>query len=773
LHRPECHVLVALTLLAGCATTPAPAPERLLEPLARPVARPPEAADHTAAELAAASLAGDLTTARELLDQLAAELTRERAMLAESAPSDAEILESDTGRTALLPLAIDLTNAAANDPRVYRGATRELLSRDDLNPAHRARLEQAADDDPLQLADRRVRDRYESLFAQAFNTVSAPLGRSLLTGYTTAPFEIAMSIVHYLARTLERPAVDVRERQALDHWRGFLERYPDAPEAASVRERANETQDDIDQMQRDRYAQAAERAFEYDQIFLARAHARRAKLHAADDADLDALTARIEQRAAEREDKRFAAMAADPDTELLDWDRLDLIRAVWLESPEPLGDRLYREIARAPDSPLNDEFEFALATTQAERGAESAAWERLDTLAREDPTRSNMARHAAVLVFNPWQNPHHAFERELVRGRERAVSTEVLGHYALGPRYRALPEELAYLIDAPLIARRALSTPIRMLLSPLSTAPRQDYRRGAAIVGYRYLDRFPGGEYSREQIAWLFDYEVDRGNSLAALRLADAMPEFDPQERAALAELAADQQLQGAVRAGRRDHRAQMLRGVAIEFPDSIAGRDAGQLARREADEATPQRIRLTRGFLRENPRVAGPHGLAIEPALTDGELRNGELHPRGVTFLGGRILEIALVARSGDQDGEPEIVRTEISAARLARSVALIEESATLGVQLDSDDELGMDGSRDQYFERARLGLTNDIDPRPTAESTYVYQGMAERYGLVRGRDSLLPFDLVLQGSVSNLGLGAFPRWREPELTPDAFLYR
>ena len=49
----------------------------------------------------------------------------------------------------------------------------------------------------------------------------------------------------------------------------------------------------------------------------------------------------------------------------------------------------------------------------------------------------------------------------------------------------------------------------------------------------------------------------------------------------------------------------------------------------------------------------------------------------------------------------------------------------------------------------------------------------MAERYGLVRGRDSILPFDLVLQGSVTNLGLGAFPRWREPELTPDAFLYR
>jgi hypothetical protein len=518
---------------------------------------------------------------------------------------------------------------------------------------------------------------------------------------------------------------------------------------------------------------AAERALQHDQPRIARLHAERAQLHAPDDADVEALIARIARRAIQRDIERASAVAASTDREPADSDRLELLQAVWLESPDQLGNHLRSELARAPDSPLADELEFALATTQIERGAESESWERLDAVARREPDRSNMARHAAVLVFDSWQNPHQAFERELVRSRERAVSTEVLGRYASGPRYQALPEELAYLIDAPLIARQALSTPIRMLLSALGGPPARDHRRGAAIVGYRYLDRFPGGEYTREQVAWLFEYESNRGNALAALRLADAIPEFDPQERAALAEQAADQQLAGAVRAGRRDHRAQMLRGVALDFPDSLAGRDAGQLARREAEEATPQRIRLTRGFLRENPQIAGPHGLAIEPSLTDGELHNGELHPRGVTFLGGRILEIALVARSGDEDGEPELVRTEIGAARLARSVSLVEEAATLGVQLDSDDEVGTDGSRDRYFERARLGLTDDIDPRPTAESTYVYQGMAERYGLVRGRDSILPFDLVLQGSVTNLGLGAFPRWREPELTPDAFLYR
>jgi len=49
----------------------------------------------------------------------------------------------------------------------------------------------------------------------------------------------------------------------------------------------------------------------------------------------------------------------------------------------------------------------------------------------------------------------------------------------------------------------------------------------------------------------------------------------------------------------------------------------------------------------------------------------------------------------------------------------------------------------------------------------------MRERYGVVRGRESILPFDLVFQGSFSDFQLGAYPRWRPPEETPDAFLYR
>ena len=205
------------------------------------------------------------------------------------------------------------------------------------------------------------------------------------------------------------------------------------------------------------------------------------------------------------------------------------------------------------------------------------------------------------------------------------------------------------------------------------------------------------------------------------------------------------------------------MRSVVREFPETQAGKDAGVAAREEAKDRSPQRIRLTKGFLEENPPVAGPQGLGLRAELLDGRLGNGELHPDGVTFRGGRELEIALLAESGDDEDEPVIRKLRLSGERLSRSVAQLEEAAIRGGQIDRDDEQAPDARRDRYFERARLGLTDRSDDRAAAKSTFVYRGLSERYGLVRGRDSILPFDLVLSGSLVDLSLGAYPRWREP----------
>jgi hypothetical protein len=314
-------------------------------------------------------------------------------------------------------------------------------------------------------------------------------------------------------------------------------------------------------------------------------------------------------------------------------------------------------------------------------------------------------------------------------------------------------------------------TPLRLIQLPWSKS--LPSARVASVHARRYLERHPQGERAAELRDWLESFEEKRENWLGALTVAEGRPAVGLERLDELREKAAQQSLQIAGRERRRDLRNSMLRMVAREFPETRAGHAAGLLARSELENATPQRIRLTRGFLLENPQLAGPRGLGLKPEFLDDDPANGELHPDGVALLGGRSVELSFVGASGDEEDPPEQVRETLSEQRLARLVSQLEETSLRNSLLDPDDLLGADAQRDVYFERARLGLADQIDPRATAESQYRYRGMRERYGLVRGRESILPFDLVLQGSFNDLSLGAFPRIRPPRETPDAFLYR
>jgi hypothetical protein len=300
-----------------------------------------------------------------------------------------------------------------------------------------------------------------------------------------------------------------------------------------------------------------------------------------------------------------------------------------------------------------------------------------------------------------------------------------------------------------------------------------DYKKITAIAAYRHLGRNPYGRHSREVASWLYDYEIDHENWNAALQIVDLQADVDDTERVVLMEKAARDRLAAAEKADRRDFKSAMLRGLARNYPDTDAGYSAGEQLRVLVEEASPQNIRMTRSFLQENPEIAGAGGLGVSPALLDEELSNGEVHPEGVTFLGGHVMEFALVAQSGDEDDPPYKRRERISADRLARAVAMLDETVTTNHQIDDGDAVYPDAFRDQYFERARLGLADEPDLRASAESDYVYESLREQYGIVRGRESLLPFDLVFQGSLGSMSLGAFPRWRAPRETPDAFLYR
>jgi hypothetical protein len=524
--------------------------------------------------------------------------------------------------------------------------------------------------------------------------------------------------------------------------------------------------------QRDRDLRVAEQALDEDRYPLALVHADRALRRMPEDPKATQLRNAAGAGLLETREKQRRSLQSPPDLDPASDAAAQRALAVALLRPR--GDIILaaREIeATQPRGAIADEARYARAIALGELGQEDAMWKELEALASADPERSNMARHAAALVYDPESNPHRAFRRARVSHWAARAKWVLVGPFAGGPRERRLPRPLEWLVELPAMAQSLFSMPVRLIQLPW--APSLGTERAIARSARSYLARRPEGPHAPALADWLEDYEEGRGNHLAALRLAEEHPDADPEEMDELREAAARQWLDGATRERDRALRNGMYRQIARDLPETRAGREAGRLARREVEEATPQRVRISRGFLLENPVVAWTQGLGLRPELLDEKSANGELHPEGVVLLGGSVVEVNYLAADGNPEAAPRAEREQLDPEEMARVVSILEETSFRNSLLDADDAIVADADRDAFFERLRLGLADQIDMRPAARSSYAYRGMRERYGMVRSRDSVLPFDLVLRGSLSDLSLGAFPRFREPRETPDSFLYR
>jgi hypothetical protein len=730
--------------------------EELLEPM--PVSAGvwmPDSSDLAAARVAESALAAPSVELGQAFQKLTLECASTSA---------------DAGH--MLALAADLVNATLDDDIAYRAASKGLLKTYSVDPVLEARLEESIADDPLELANARVLDSYEILWAHTFNSIMQPIGRSLITGMSMAPVALANSAVHYIAGFVGRDPLSLQGRQALALRKSFLREHPEAPESPKIARLVERDSSKLRRTFRNRRMRRANRRLAQGQPRAALMQAERALSQTPDDPDARDLAAQA--RAAIEGQRVLFARSLDASTaplpELADPVARDVVELLLLPDTDLVAaGRKLRE--RHGSGPLSGEAKYLIALGLYEQGSEDASWRQLEALAAERPHDETMARHATAVVSNPWQDPYGAFKQRLHRGKRKKAAWRVLDNWAFGPRYSKLPTPVAYLVDSLSVAQTIVAFPVRLLFAPWSGGP--NFQRNSAISAYHYLALHPKGEHTREVVVWLYEYERGRGNWVAAVRLADFHPDLDPRERAEVAEQAADQQLLYAVTIPMWDRRNALLRDVAREYPDATAGHQAGEQARIEMKRAAAQRIRMTRDFLKENPRIAGTPGLGLQAFLLDGDLENGELHPLGVTFVGGRTMEFALVDETSDEEKPPITLRRELSEQRLARLVALLDETSMTNTRIDRDELLEADARRDFYFERVRLGLTDEVDSRSAAKSTYVYQSVRERYGMVRGRDSILPFDLVFQGSLGDFSLGAFPRWRYPRDTPDAFMFR
>jgi hypothetical protein len=720
------------------------------EPLTSRALLVPDEADHASHDVMAAALTSDHARLDQGIANLGALEAQRRA--------------SGEHPTGLVPYAYDARNATLPNARSYKNASEELLDRNDLDPTLRTRLEGTVNEDPLEQANARMHESHLVTYGSAFNALAEPASKALTTGLRAA-IGVSRALVGLFVAWHNSDELNLQERQALVEWRRYLAENPDAPDAARLRERVRDAEAAWNRTQRDRALRAARSALKNNQPEMALVAAERALHFVPEDPEAMSLVRLAGERVEEARANEFRSYEAPAHLAPVDPEEATLARALLAPHGDIVG--AAKPLLARGDGPYADEARYAVAFSDGEHGNEEAMWRSMRSLAKEDPSHSSMARYAASTVQDPEQNSYDAFARARARDDARQVGWIFFGSLAAGPPERDMPRPMEWLIVVPSFFEAFTSFPNRLVEYPwLSPWP---FGREPATYARSYLAHRPKGVHADEVRQWLIGHEESSGNYVGALEVAE---QGGGENLSSLREKAAAQALESAQKERNRDFRNALLRRIAREFHDTEGGRKAGALARKEVEERTPQRIRLSRGFLKENPTVWGPDGLGLRAELLDGDLRNGELHPQGVILAGGRVVEICYLNEKGDESAPPRIVPQAVSPERMARLVAMLEETTRQNELSDPDNNVKPDAARDVFFERAQLGVLDDPDTRADASSTYAFLSMRERYGLVRGRESLLPVDLVIQGSFPDLGLGAFPRIRMPKPSPDAVLY-
>lgn len=752
-------VLIALGT-AGCASqTAIPAYAPLAEAPLRAV-RMPDEADFAVRDLVSAALLDDHVRAEQALTELREIETRN------AAPK----INTKMG----LPLTAygqNLVDAMHENPRTYRNAARTLLKQKRLPKALRTRLEHEVADDPLLLGKARLRDAHQHSFGQVFNMLAAPVGHSMMSGGTPV-VSFVRSFIEWVASRHLDDDFSIYERQALHHWQEELRRHPDSEDAPELARKIEEANTELSKTRRDQQLRKARRALRAGEPQLAFAFAELALHNSPEDPKARRLGESALHQIEVHDARRVQSLAAPPFLEIPDQTERRLAIALLRSDPE-LAVMAEKILSETPRNAWADEARFALAMQKMEKHEDTASWQTLQEVKRWRHRHENMTLHAKALLADPAQNPYALFESTRKSDGWLRVRWIFSGPLASGARDRDLPRTLEWLLDAPYFVDVLVGMPERILRYPwLSPWP---FGRAPYHFAHQYRTRYPDGERIAHVEDWLEDYETLRGNWIGAYEIAErhTPPDVKPPKRLLrLEEKAAEQALSSAQKQTRLEVRIPMLQEIVRRYPKTEASRKAGLQVRAEVLELAPQAIRVSRGFLEENSELAGADGLGLRAELLDGDPDNGELHPRGVTFEGGHTLAIHYLNERGKKKEAPVTVRQRISEQRLAEIVARLEERSLALTLLDRDYEHVPDAQRDLFFERARLGVAEEKMPRHAARSTFAFLGMREKYGLVRSRESILPIELVLQSSASDMSLGAFPRIKEPKKTPDSIFF-
>lgn len=709
----------------------------------------PRTADKLVRELAVSVLADNISQADKALNKLETEDIRD--------------VSKTSKKSSLIAIATEARLSMDSTGTGFHDKAQTLLARNDLGIVQRRRLEKELSDGPLSRASRQLGNSRKRRAAGVANSVVGAIGRSLSSG-SLLPLRIVQALVGISVREHQRPDLNSEERDALTQWKRFIELNPDDPRALDLLEKIENAQWNWYTMQKKKNFLLAKRALEKNHPSVAFALAERTLRYAPEDENASRLLEISKQRIQKAKHDRSRSLLANPN---VNFSALKDTRQLIISLLTNDNIEASAEILKATHPHLIDEAAFSIGIELSEKGEKAQMWELFERLGKDPGIDSNMSRHARNALDRPSQNPYGAFRVALDKQRSDQVRWLLLGDFTSRVKSRDLPKPLEWAIGISSLPGIVSNLPSRIIRFPW-VRPK---RRSPAVFARKYLARNPKGSQSKELIKWLEKFEVKRGNFLGAFRFAKRRDAGEG-HLAKLKEKAGQQAFEGATKQKDGIARRALLEQVANRFSDTVAGKNARDVLGNEITTLTPQYIRMSKSFLLEHPEVTGRSGLGLKESILDGDLSNAELHPNGIAIVSGKTIEISYLAKSGKDREEPILRRENVSLERMSRLIAMLDESSMKQALVDPDVPVEYDAKRDVFFEHLRLGV-RPPESDPKSESTYVFQGVNERYGMVRARKSILPVELVLQGSTRDLGFGAYPRFKVPKREPDQILYR
>jgi hypothetical protein len=552
------------------------------------------------------------------LDGRRAELTklyRQCLELESRANDDGSLRESDS--------ILYLFNSTLTDREDFLLA-QELAAKDARNEELRLRiLLSLLDDEYYELNQLKGQNRYNK-FTRIFNRASSSLTKLAMF----QPQDAAQLLLDGVYSLRKAKVTTNRERKMVYVGNVFLEKYPEAPEAAEVRELLANLRIKLNADEAKREQSLGKLYADHGNYVAAEFHMENAALTEPGNAETSSQLTALRHESAAAETALARSLAVSPAEKHFDSETAGLLgQAV---KAAVTADLQRMEKLAGKESKLQDSAAYACASLIEAGGKHDEALQRFAAVAASGPD-SPGGRASAAVLRNPAYNLDQQFALAAKEMREERKKFILTG--------RRSSDESAYLYGSAAIqgtASGAGAVGALFFTDILVRGIAEQFRTQVGVdevvdAGARYLRKYPSSSRSRQIAYEISELSRQSGGFAQSKDYLEQAGADTPERLAKLRENEARKYHDQAMSAGDPAARKQVLQHVVDKYGDTKIAKTAAKELAKLQPTIGENSIVLTRKMLSRDAEILTSLGLS--PGLADGKKSNGELDDLGVAF--------------------------------------------------------------------------------------------------------------------------------------------